>query len=156
MTAYLFQYIFVILHIITAAAWFGLGLRLTGRARVVLNMNEAGATALADDAQRSVYLMNVFIVLTLLFALAAFFLGGGFAVYGPAYHTSLLLIVVLVLVQFLLIRPGWNGLRTALADPANGQGERFRKRLAMSTGVGHLIWLVLLVLMFWDELSRAF
>lgn len=154
MMAYLLQYLFVILHIITAAAWFGLGLRLAGRARVVLNMNEAAARALLDDTQRSVYLMNVFIVLTLLFALGAFFLGGGFAAYGPAYHTSLLLIVLLVLVQFLMIRAGWNGLQTALADAE--EAEPFRKRVAMGTGIGHLIWLTLLVLMFWGELRLAF
>lgn len=155
--AYLLQYLFVILHIITAAAWFGLGLRLSGRARVVLNMQQPAARALLDDTQRSVYLMNVFIVLTLLFALGAFLLGGGFAAYGPAYHTSLLLIVLLVLVQFLLIRPGWHGLQSALTGgEQEGVAEGFRKRVAMGTGIGHLIWLVLLVLMFWDELRLAF
>lgn len=152
--AYLLQYLFIILHIITAAAWFGLGLRLSGRARVVLNMQEPAARALLDDTQRSVYLMNVFIVLTLLFALGAFLFGGGFATYGPAYHTSLLLIVVLVLVQLFVIRPGWHGLQSALTGgEQGGTAERFRKRVAMGTGIGHLIWLVLLVLMFWDEIS---
>ena len=157
MTAYLLKWIFVILHIITAAAWFGLGLRISGRARVVLSMKEAAAKALIDDTQRSVYLMNVFIVLTLLFGLGAFFLGGAFAVYGPAYHTSLLLILLMVLDQFLLIRPGWKGLQTALTGPGEtGAPDRFRKRIAMGTGIGHLMWLVILVLMFWDELGRAF
>ncbi len=154
MTNYLLQYIFVILHIVTAAAWFGLGLRLAGRARVVLSMSEAAAKALVDDTQRSVYLMNVFVVLTLLFALAAFFLGGGFAAYGPAFHTSILLLVVLILDQFLLIRPGWNNLPAVLNDAA--AAESLRKRIAMGTGVGHLLWFAILVLMFWDELALAF
>ena len=157
MTTYLLKYLFVILHIITAAAWFGLGLRLSGRARVVLNMKEAAARALLDDTQRSVYLMNVFIILTLLFSLGAFLLGGGFAAYGPAYHTSLLLIVIMVLVQFLLIRRGWNGLQAALAGPdAPEAAESFRKRVAMGTGIGHLLWLIILVLMFWNQLRQAF
>lgn len=157
MTMYLLKYILVILHIITAAAWFGLGLRLSGRARLVTGMGESEAKTLLNDTQRSVYLMNVFIVLTLVFSLSAFFVGGGFAVYGPAYHTSLTLIVLMVLVQFLLIRPGWNGLQTALAGPdATGAADSFRKRVAMGTGIGHLLWLTILVLMFWDELSRAF
>lgn len=156
MTVYLLKYIFVILHIITAAAWFGLGLRLSGQARTVRALEPAAAQALADDAQRSVSLMNVFIVLTLVFSLVAFFLGGGFAVYSPAYHTSLLLIVIMTLVQFLLIRPGWNGLQAALAGPTADAADGFRKRIAMGTGVGHLLWLIILVLMFWDQLARAF
>lgn len=157
MTTYFLQYLFVILHIITAAAWFGLGLRLSGRARVVLNMEDTAARALINDTQRSVYLMNIFIILTLLFSLGAFFLGGGFAAYGPAYHTSLLLILVLVLIQFLIIRPGWNGLQAARTHPeSTHDAEGFRKRIAMGTGIGHLTWLVLLVLMFWDELSQVF
>jgi hypothetical protein len=102
--------------------------------------------------------MNVFIVLTLVFSLVAFFLGGGFAVYGPAYHTSLLLIVLMTLDQFLLVRPGWNGLQAALAGPSDtgDAADSFRKRIAMGVGVGHLMWLIILVLMFWTELSRAF
>ena len=158
MTTDLLKCIFVILHVITAAAWFGLGLRLAGRARSVLAMKETAAKAWSDDAQRSVYLMNVFIVLTLVFSLVAFFLGGGFAVYGPAYHTSLLLIVLMTLDQFLLVRPGWNGLQAALAGPSDSgnASDSFRKRIAMGVGVGHLMWLIILVLMFWNQLSRAF
>jgi hypothetical protein len=155
---YLLKWIFVILHIITAAAWFGLGLRLAGRARSVLAMEASVAKALVNDAQRSVYLMNIFIVLTLVFSLGAFFLGGGFAVYSPAYHTSLLLILFIILDQFLLIRPGWNGLQAALAGPSGTEeaADGFRKRIAMGVGVGHLMWLIILVLMFWNQLARAF
>lgn len=157
MTTYLLKYILVILHIITASAWFGLGLRLGARARAVLSMQDAEASALIDDTQRSVYLMNIFIVLTAVFSIGAFLLGGGFAVYGPAYHTSLLLILVMVGIQFLLIRPGWNGIQAALAGPEDtGAADRFRKRIAMGTGIGHLLWLIILVLMFWDVLARAF
>jgi predicted ferric reductase len=85
-------------------------------------------------------------------------LGGGFAVYSPAYHTSLLLILFIILDQFLLIRPGWNGLQAALAGPSGTEeaADGFRKRIAMGVGVGHLMWLIILVLMFWNQLARAF
>lgn len=142
------KWILVILHIITAAAWFGLGLRLAGQARTVA---EGNAPALAEDAGRSVQLMNVFILLTLLFSVGAFLVGGGFAGYGPQYHTSLLLILVLTGLQLFLIRPAWNAL-------AGGDGdlERARKRVAIGTGIGHLTWLVILVLMFWKYFAPLF
>lgn len=149
--------IFVILHVITAAAWFGLGLRLSGKARMVMTLDTPASKALADDTERSVYLMNVFIVLTLLFALVAFFVGGGFGTYGPIYHTSLLLIVLLLLDQFFVIRTGWHSLQATVdTEGHREQAEAARKRIAMGTGIGHLLWLIILVLMFWNQIQSGF
>ena len=125
----------VLLHIITAAAWFGLGLSLSAQARAA-----AGAP---DSGTRTVKLMGVFSVLTLVFGLLALLLGRGFAGYGPQFHTSLLLIVVLVGVQYGLIGPAW---RKLAAGDAGARG-----RVAMGTGIGHLVWLVILVLMLWEQ-----
>lgn len=156
MTAYLLKWLLVILHIITAAAWFGLGLRLAGRARTVLEVGgEQGAT-LAEDGQRSVWLMNVFIVLTLVFSVSAFIAGGHFTAYGPAYHSALTLILLLTLDQLFVIRPGWAALQSAVGSGDTSAAESARKKVAIGTGVGHLIWLVLLGLMFWDRILAAF
>jgi len=158
MTTLLLKHILVILHIITAAAWFGIGLRLAGQARTVLDQSGTARAALAADGARSVWLMNLFIVLTLLFSVGAFIAGGHFEVYGPAYHSAITLIVILTLVQLFVIRPGWNTLQ-ANADPETGDpdaAESGRQRVAIGTGVGHLLWLVLLVLMFWDRLMGVF
>jgi hypothetical protein len=151
----LLKNIFVILHVITAAAWFGLGLRLSGQARSVTLLEPAKAMPLANDIGRSVYYMNVFIVLTLVFSVVAFLLGGAFAGYGPVYHTSLLLIVIMTAVQLFVIRTGWNNLHDALSKNT-GDTEPYRKRVAMGTGIGHLLWLVILVLMFWNQIAPAF
>jgi hypothetical protein len=149
--------IFVVLHIITAAAWFGLGLRLGAKARSVLTLDRPIAAALVEDTQRTVRFMSIFIVLTVLFSLGAFFLGGGFGGYGPQYHTSLLLILILGGVQVGVIEPAWRGLRGAIAGESDaGSAESYRKRIAISVGVGHLLWLVVLVLMYWVQLAAAF
>lgn len=146
-------FLFVLLHVVTAAAWFGLALRIGGQARAALTAGGAAGETVADEGQRSVRLMNIFVVLTLLFGLGAFFAGGGFGVYGPVYHTSILLIVILAAVQFFVIRPGWQQLRAALGGA--GDPESARKRVAIGTGVGHLVWLTLLVLMFWRGYGSA-
>ena len=49
----LLKWTFVVLHIITAAAWFGLGLRLAGQARRVLEL-DGDAQALYDAADPDV------------------------------------------------------------------------------------------------------
>jgi hypothetical protein len=141
--------ILVLLHIITAAAWFGLGLRLAGRARTVLDLGGEAGTALAADGQSAVRQMNIFAVLTLVFSLGAFVAGGHFAAYGPLYHTSVTLIVLFTLDQLFVIRPGWNALQAALEG--GGGAESARKKIAIGTGVGHLLWLVMLVLMLWNQ-----
>lgn len=151
---------FVILHIITAAAWFGLGLRLAGRARSVLELDREAATALASDGQHSVWLMNIFITLTFLFSIGAFIAGGHFATYGPAYHSAVTLILILLLIQLLVIRPGWHTLHAGVTSPEETgpsaeETESARKKVAIGTGVGHLLWLILLVLMFVDNFSAA-
>lgn len=149
------KWILVILHIITAAAWFGIGLRLAGQARTVLETDGDAQTALADDGARSVWLMNVFIVLTLVFSISAFVAGGHFATYGPAYHSAVTLIVLLTIDQLWIIRGGWNNLQEALANGAPDALESAKTRIAIGTGVGHLIWLVLLVLMFVDRFTAV-
>ncbi len=153
----LLKWILVVLHIITAAAWFGLGLRLTGQARAVLEQSGDARRALADDGKQSVWLMNLFVVLTLLFSLGAFVAGGHFSVYGPPYHTAVLLIVLLTLDQLFVIRSGWSTLH-ALAQEASPDEEALesaKKRVAIGTGVGHLFWLILLGLMFVDRFTAV-
>jgi hypothetical protein len=103
--------ILVTLHIITAAAWFGLGLRLAGRARTVLDQGGEAGIALANDGASTVWQMNIFAVLTLVFSLGAFVAGGHFVAYGPLYHTSVTLIVLFAADQLFVIRPGWNTLQ---------------------------------------------
>lgn len=148
----LIKNVFVVLHVITAAAWFGLGLRLSGQARKAVELGGDSGRTLAEDGERTVWLMNLFILLTFVFSIVAFIAGGHFTTYGPIYHSSLTLIVLLVLDQLFVIRPGWNRLQNVLAqETQTSEAESARKRVAMGTGVGHLLWLVLLILMFWNQ-----
>ena len=152
MTALYLKYALVILHIITASAWFGLGLRLAGQARSVLEAGPEQGSALLTSTRRSVSLMSWFALLTFVFGLASLFAGGGFGVYGWPYHTSITLILLLVLDQYFVIRSGWSALEAALGtDPEAAQGAV--KRVAAGTGAGHLLWLVTLVLMFGRQLG---
>ena len=150
--AFLFP-VFILLHILFAAAWFGMGLRLATQARTVLSLERGAALALADDVARTIRFMGIFIVLTLVFAFGALGAGGGY-VGQPQYHMASLLIVILVVLQYALIGPSWKKLRAAIE--AGTDAEAFRKRVAMSVGIGHLLWFVMLVLMEWKRFSGLF
>lgn len=135
--------ILVILHVITAASWFGLALILGAIARETVAERASGLLDVGAKVER---FMMIFIVLTFVFGFSALFAGGGFAFYGPLYHTSILLILILILVQFFVIRPGWRSL-----SAGDDGAEASRKKLAMGTGIGHLLWLVVLIMMFWNH-----
>ncbi len=140
--------ILVILHIATAAAFFGLGLPLArlGRTAVAAG-GEASAVLLAQGA-RTVRTAGALLAATFFLALGALFSGGGFATYGAPYHTSITLLLVMLGVQFGLVAPAWRALSGTNAQGALG-------RLAAGVGVTHLLWLVILVLMLWRYVAAA-
>ncbi len=130
----------VLLHILLVTVWFGMSLRLQFQARALAS-GEVGHTELLRTAgTRTVQVMSVAAIVFYALAVANFFVGGGFSAYGPVYHTSLLLGLALVLVQVLMVQPAWGRL-------AGGQPDQ-AKRVSMSIGIGHGLWAVLLVLMF--------
>ena len=136
------QYIVVVLHVITAAAYFGLGLTLTRQARLVAS-GEGGA-ALEGLGRKTVSLMTVFAGLTLVFAVTALLLGAGFSGYNTQFHHSLTLLLVILAVHFFVVRTGWNQLAT--------DAQKGVKKVAAGVGISHLLWLTILVLMFLHRL----
>ena len=141
----------VFLHVITAAAWFGMSLRLGAQARLAAS----GNAAIVEDGQQTVRLLNLFMLLTFVFSMAAFLLGGGYA--GQVqYHIASTLILVLLAFQYLLIRPAWNKLTIAVTSgDSTESGSLWSRRIAVYAGVSHMIWLILLILMFWNRFTAA-
>ncbi|MEM1116261.1 MAG: hypothetical protein AAF845_14465 [Bacteroidota bacterium] len=129
----------IALHVLFAAAWFGLGLALPSLVRAVL----AGAPP--ETGRKAITAMNGSIVLFYVFAFSTWTIGmqGVLREQYNAwpYHTSISLGLVLVVVQFLLIWRGWKAL-------AGQNPEVGRKRIAMGTGIGHAVWLTIFVLMY--------
>ncbi len=132
----------IALHVLFAAAWFGMAAAVPSLARSAMRPGEA-------EGSRVMTAMSGSVVLFYVFAVANWLLGrqlGFVEQYNHwAYHTSLTLGLVLVLVHFLLIRTGWNKLVNGAGTP---EAEAGRKRLAAGLGVGNLVWIVIFVLMY--------
>jgi hypothetical protein len=157
MTALLLLHVIcVVLHVATAAAWFGVAMRLSGETRALAAADEASAAALAASASAAVRQLGIFLLLTLGFALGAVFTNGGFETYSWAYwwhvHVSLGLLLGLIVLHYLLVVPSWRTLAESAGTPA-ARGRR--GRLAAAIGMGHLIWLTILVLMFYPRFTAA-
>ena len=142
----LYLYVLVlILHVACAAAWFGLSLHLPGLSRAIVSSDAPIGEALAKSGARTVRLMDFFALLMYAFAFLTIIAGPGFGGIGWPHHFALLLGLILILVQVFLIRRNWSALQSAVDG---GDTEAARKKVAMSLGVGHFIWIALLVLMF--------
>ncbi len=135
----------IILHVATAASWFGLSIRLPELSKRIASSDQASANTLAASGMATVEMMNKFPVLLYVFALIAISLGPGFGGIGWPFHIALTLGLVLILIQIFLIRRNWAALQEAVGTE---NVDVARKKVAMSLGVGHLVWFVLLVLMF--------
>lgn len=130
--------VLVILHALVAVLWLALSVRLQAQARLAVDASVP--PTIAQQGTRTIQLMTILAIVFYALAVGAFFLGGGFALYGVTYHTSLLLGLALVLVQVLMIQP-------AYARLAAGE-QSAQKRVTMSIGIAHALWLLLFVLMF--------
>ena len=151
----LIKTLLILLHVLTASAWFGLSMRLGSQA----NLAASGQMAVAVDGLRTVSLMGVMLIATFVFSMALLMAGNGYP--GQMqYHAASALIVVLLGIQFVFLRPAWKRLHTAVeAGNNNAESETnsdealmHARKISMYAGIGHLFWLVLLVLMFWNRL----
>lgn len=141
------KYVLVILHILFAAAWFGLSLRLGSWARTVLDLPRDAAEKVHQNGSKTVRLLGILLVVQFVTALALFLGTGGFAVYGPEYHTSITLALLMIGFHYALIQPSWGRLFTV--------GEGAQKKISMAVGISHLLWFIILVLMFVHDLAGA-
>ena len=134
--------VLIALHVLFAAAWFGMAAAVPSLARSAMRPGAA-------EGGKVIAAMNGSIVLFYAAAVANWTVGmqlGLDAQYNAwPYHTSLTLGLVLVAVQLFLIRTGWNKLVAGAGTP---DAESGRKRLAAGLGIGNLVWLAIFVLMY--------
>lgn len=139
----------LILHIAFAAMWFGGGIRLAGQVRKAASGTGSDAALLVEDIDRTRKLILWAVGGTIVFSLLAFFIYGGFGFYGPRYHASLGLIVIMALVELALIQPAWTSIRAARLEDADADVSSKTSRVAMFVGINHLLWIIVLGLMVW-------
>jgi hypothetical protein len=139
------------LHV-TAASWlFGLGLRPLGSLDAVLELGGEPLRRVAAEAASRGRLAVVASGLTLASGLGLlFWVYGGFAKAPPTLHAALSLVGLLLGLQLGVAAPALGALRRAAEAPALDSAALAgaRGRVLAVSGAGHLIWLVVLVLMF--------
>ncbi len=142
--------ILLVLHVAAAAYWFGAAAGLPRRYRGLLEQVPTEAGKLTGGMRRELLFFGLAPLVVFVTGLLLVLGAGGFAGVSPRIHAAMGLAVLWIGVGSALGRPA--ALRV-LADVDRGQvddGTRGAvRRLGMATGIGHLLFLVMLTLMLW-------
>ena len=137
-----------VLHVLSAATWFGFGLRTAGDVRRTLDRGKPHTDLLVARMAAVPMTTPAAATLTVLTGLGLIFLSGGFAGVPVRIHIGFGLTLVLAILALGVANPTWRAIAKLLgsgADPA--QARPLARRFAMLTGVGHLLWVAVLALM---------
>jgi hypothetical protein len=143
-----------VLHVTCAATMFGVTMGIGSSFKRTVGKREAYIEACTSVNRRQL-LANIFGVLTLVTGLALIFEGGGMASVGKNIHISMTLLVVALAFGGLFMKPrGGKMLKLAEGggDGTSDEEKGLGRQLAIGGGILHLIWLVILTLMFWPSL----
>lgn len=141
--------ILLILHISCAALLFGGGIGIVRNLKSAFNAGKAAFTVATLDAIKRGKIMGAASLGTLATGLGLIFAVGGFKAIPVTIHIALTLMLVAVGVNSVLIRPNTMKLvKFGEADvPDSVAVHASIKKLAMGTGILHLIWITILILM---------
>jgi uncharacterized membrane protein len=134
-------------HLLSMAVWFGGGLTIAGDVRRTIARGKPHTEVLAARVERSLGIGAIAGTFTLLTGLGMVFATGGFGAVSPRIHAGFALALVTFAVELLGLRPAVSRLGQALAAGEAKDLKSMQARIAMFTGIGHLLKLVILVLM---------
>lgn len=142
--------VLLIFHIAAAALLFGTG---TGIVRTLKKSAQVGGRTLliaAEDAARRSSIMSGASLFTIATGVALIFNMGGFAVAPKNFHTALLVMLGAIAVSLSLLKPAAARIEAQAKSDNIDQAvvSVAIKKMAMGQGILHLLWIILLVLMF--------
>jgi len=141
----------LIVHVSFAAVLFGAPMGLVGNVRRALRAGDEALRIAAIDAMRRARMAGISSLVTLLTGIALIFVMGGFGSVATHIHAALGVMILAVAFSAAVMRPNSAKLvAAAQAQPADRTAaESALKKLAMGSGVLHLLWVILLTLMFY-------
>jgi len=142
--------VLVVLHVLSAMTWFGMGLGLPRRLRLGLARGRPAAAEAAGEVLRGERVSLVAGALAIASGLTLVLVGGGFALYPRRIHWGLGLGLVAFALGLFAVRPAWGKVaRIAAGDGPLEAAAPLAKRAAMLHGIGHLLQMATLATMLW-------
>ena len=137
------------IHILSTAVWLGAGLTVAGDVRRTIERGRPHTDLLIERVNRQGRLAVIGGVFTLGTGVNLIFTLGGFANVRSNIHAGLGLSLLIFAVGLGLSMPTWRRIRAILSDAGGdlAEAKRLSRRLGMFTGIEHLLWLIVLVVM---------
>lgn len=137
------------IHVMSTAIWFGAGLPIARDVRRTVELGKPHTDLLIERVTRQGKVAVIFGVLTMVSGVTLIFTMGGFGNVRKAIHAGLGLTLLSFAVGLALSMPTWRKIASLLRQEAGDMGEarRLAGRFGMFTGIEHLLWVVVLVLM---------
>jgi hypothetical protein len=142
----------LVVHILAAATWFGGGLGLSARVRRSIELGSAAAEALAEELRKQRIIAVSAALLVLFTGVGLIFVVGGFSVVPLGIQVALGLMLLALLVELGLIQPATRRISVAIDKGGDlTHAAQLARRLAPASGIIHLLWTAMLVLMIWKS-----
>lgn len=140
--------IYLILHFACMAVWFGSSITLPGRIRRGLTLGEAEAKFTVNEVARAQRLSIIFGILTFVTGLLLISTIGGFRGLRMSINVGMGLTLAILFLEIVVQRPTWNRIGKIILEG----GDRtliqpLKTRIAMTSGITQLLWLIVLVSM---------
>jgi uncharacterized membrane protein len=147
---YVLRILILVIHISAAAVLFGAGLGLPRLLRKSFELGAPMFKLATEEVKKRAGWTGIASLATLWTGIALIFILGGFKAAPINYHISLTLMFGAILVNLLVARPAVKRLvfEGAKPEPSRDVVQASVKRLSMGQGIMHLIWVIILVLMF--------
>lgn len=143
--------VLLVVHVLCAMLWFGGAAFVPRRLREVLAGEPAQARRSMSTLLRQSQALDIACVLSVLTGISmALAYPGGFAALSPRFHVALLLSLIWLGLALLVARPAMQRISDSMQGNSTLEpGRRFAKRVGMATGLEHLLFVTVLVLMLW-------
>lgn len=143
--------VLLVIHVLCAMLWFGGTAFVPRRLRDVMGAEPAHARRTIMTLLRQSQALDLAAVLAVLTGICmAFAYPDGFGALSPRFHVALLLSLLWLALALLVARPSMRRIADAIhGHGALEPGRKFAKRVGMATGLEHLLFVTVVVLMLW-------
>lgn len=143
--------VLLVVHVLCCMLWFGGAAFVPKRLRDVLGGEPSQARRSMATLLRQNQALDIAGVLAVLTGVTmALITPGGFASLSPRFHVALLLSLFWLALALLVVRPALHRIAdTVHANTGLEPGRRAARRVGMATGLEHLLFVTVLVLMLW-------
>jgi hypothetical protein len=138
-----------LIHLLSMAVWFVAPMSITSDLKKTIARGKPHTDALVGRVERSLNIALVGAGLTIVSGLGLIFATGGFKVVSKLIHAGFGLALVVLSIEFFVVKGGIGRLEGALKGDDSRDAQAAVAKVAMVTGIVHALKLAIMAMMVW-------